>query len=96
MNHPENHSQFVKFRRLPAPANCSVHATVYAEQGLNVTNFEVEHYARLWGRKVTEIRFETYKGDILPVIVFSGGLSAAVYCDPECNAPGYLGIDWAI
>jgi hypothetical protein len=96
MNTPENPSQFAKFRRLPAPANCSLHAAVLVEEGLNVPTAKVEHYARLWGRSVTEIRFERYNGETLPVIVFSGKVTAAVYCDPECNAPGYLGIDWAI
>ena len=95
MNSPENPSNLAKFRRLPPPRNCSLHAAVYAEEGLKVTPSKVEHYARLWGRSVTEIRFENYNGETLPVIVFSGGLTAAVYCDPECNAPGYLGIDWA-
>lgn len=96
MNHPENPSRLVKFSRLPAPDNCSLHAAIYAEEGLRVTPRTVEHYALLWGRQITEIRFESYRGEVLPVLKLSGGVTAAVYCDPECNAPGYLGIDWAI
>jgi len=93
MNYPESPNHLVKFRRLPAPSNCSLHAVVFAEEGMNVSTPTIEHYANLWGRTVTEIRFERYCGQTLPVIVFNGGLTAAVYCDPERNAPGFLGID---
>ena len=94
MNNPESNSRLVKFRRLPAPENCSFHAAIFAEEGLRVTPYTVEHYARLWGRHITEIRFESYGGEVLPVLKLSGGLIAAVYCDPEGNAPGHLGTDW--
>lgn len=96
MNASEGSKSLVKLKRLPAPDNCSLHAAIFAQEGLDVPTAEIEHYAQLWGRKVTMISFQSYKGSVLPVIEFSGGISSAVYCDPECNAPGFLGIDWVI
>lgn len=80
----------VKFKRLPPPAHCSKHAVILVEDGLSVTPSEVDHYSNLIGRTVTEIRFETYEGQPLPVIVFRDGMTAAVFCDPEGNGPGHL------
>lgn len=59
-----------------------------------VTPITVKHYARLLGRTIKEIRFESFEGDgdPLPILILDDGSTAAAYCDPEGNGPGYLDI----
>jgi hypothetical protein len=83
----------VEFIRIPPPPHCSKHAVILVEKGLAVTPYTITHYSKLLGRTLTEIRFETYDGQPLPVLVFSGGTTAAVFCDPEGNGPGHLDIE---
>ena len=74
---------------------------IYAEQGLikaderghaELEQHVIDHYGQLLGRTVKRILFERYEGQVLPCLEFADGSTAAVFCDPEGNGPGYLDI----
>ena len=68
---------------------------IYAEVGLKLSAYWIDHYGQLVGKEVKGIVFEMFEGDTtnpIPVIVFTDGTSAAVMADPEGNGPGHLEI----
>ena len=68
---------------------------IYAEVGLNLSAYWIDHYGQLVGKEVKGIVFEMFEGDTsrpIPVIEFTDGTSAAVMADPEGNGPGHLEI----
>lgn len=68
---------------------------IYAEVGLKLSAYWIDHYGQLVGKEVKEIVFEMFEGDTtnpIPVIVFTDGTSASVMRDPEGNGPGHLEI----
>ena len=85
-----------EFIRITPPPHCSKHAVILVEKGLAITPYTVAHYSKLLGRTLTEIRFEAYDGQPLPVLVFQCGMTAAVFCDPEGNGPGHLDIEQSV
>lgn len=92
MNEQQPPTGTAEFHRIPPPPHCSKHAVILVEKGLAVTPYTVGLYSKLLGRTLTEIRFEAYDGQPLPVLVFKDGMTAAVFCDPEGNGPGHLDI----
>lgn len=60
------------------------------------TAFEREHYQKLVGRRIIEIRWEEMEGRPLAVLLLDGqdrdgnAATLAVLCDPEGNGPGHL------
>ena len=69
---------------------------IYAEVGLKLSAYWIDHYGQLVGKEVKAIVFEKFEGSSnrppIPVIEFTDGTSAAVMQDPEGNGPGHLEI----
>lgn len=54
--------------------------------------YTINHYAKLVGRKITSICFQSFDGQPLPILVLDDGSTAPVLADPEGNGPGHLDI----
>jgi hypothetical protein len=69
---------------------------VFAQAGLILGAAYTKDYAQLVGKTVERVLFQANdegpRAEPQPIIEFTGGLTAVVYCDPEGNGPGHLEI----
>jgi hypothetical protein len=66
---------------------------VLVQEGITDCPYEIRHYGSLVGKTVKEVRLQRYyEGSNLAILEFTDGSSAAVFCDPEGNGPGWLDI----
>lgn len=52
----------------------------------------VAHYQQFAGRTIARVSFVTDSGAPCPVLDFTDGTFALVWCDPEQNGPGHLSL----
>lgn len=58
------------------------------------TQYELKHYAMFAGKCIARVELLQVEGGFgyLPTFTFTDGTFAQVYCDPECNGPGWVGL----
>lgn len=54
--------------------------------------FEIEHLAQFKGKRIIKTEFVDTGEFQIPTLTFDDGTFAQIWCDPEGNGPGHLGL----